>query len=71
MAGMTEDGLENLVIEWLVALGWQYAFGPDIAPDMPGAERADYREVILEGRLADGSSVTADHTQGTVSITPA
>lgn len=52
MVGMTEDGLEKLAIEWLVDLGWQHAFGPDIAPDMPGAERGDYREVILERRLA-------------------
>jgi type I restriction enzyme R subunit len=52
MVGMTEDGLEKLVIEWLVELGWQHAFGPDIAPDVPGAERADYRDVVLERRVA-------------------
>ncbi|WP_210503347.1 type I restriction endonuclease subunit R [Nocardioides xinjiangensis] len=51
MVGMTEDGLEQLVIEWLRELGWEYAFGPDIAPEMPGAERTDYREVVLEQRL--------------------
>lgn len=49
---MTEDGLEQLVVEWLVDLGWQHAFGPNIAPDMPGSERGDYREVILQRRLA-------------------
>jgi hypothetical protein len=29
------------------------AHGPDIAPDMPGAERANYGEVVLAGRLRD------------------
>jgi hypothetical protein len=35
-----------------VATGWQVAPGPDIAPGMPAAERADYGEVLLQ-RLRD------------------
>lgn len=52
MAGMNEDDLEQIVIEMLVDLGWSYVHGKDIEPGMPDAERADFREVILEGRLA-------------------
>jgi hypothetical protein len=34
-----------------VAIGWQVAHGPDIAPGMPAAERADYGEAVLLQRL--------------------
>ena len=34
-------------------LVWHVAHGPDIAPDAPGAERDDYRRVVLEWRLRD------------------
>jgi hypothetical protein len=36
-----------------VATGWQVAHGPDIAPGMPAAERADYGEAVLARRLRD------------------
>ena len=36
---------------WLASLGWTVVHGPDIAPDTLGAERADYGEVVLGGRL--------------------
>ena len=35
------------------ACGWQTTYGPDIAPDTPGAERTDYGQVALEQRLRD------------------
>ena len=38
-------------IEWLGSLGWTVLHGPDVAPDTPGAERADYGEVFLHSRL--------------------
>ena len=31
----------------------QSAYGPDIAPDTPGAERTDFTQVVLEERLRD------------------
>ena len=34
-------------------MGWQAVHGPDISPDTPGAERADYGQVVLERRLRD------------------
>jgi type I restriction enzyme R subunit len=53
MSGFTESLVEQAALAWLEAMDWQVAHGPDIAPDMPGAERADYGEVILTGRLRD------------------
>ena len=37
----------------LAEQGWRTVHGPDIAPGMLDAERSDYREVVLEGRLRD------------------
>jgi len=51
MAAPTEDDLEHWVLEILAELGWTHVYGPDIAPGEPTAERDDYRETILEGRL--------------------
>jgi len=53
MSGISESEVEDTALEWLANIGWAVAHGPDIAPDMPGAERADYGEVILAGRLHD------------------
>ena len=36
---------------------WRVAHGPDIAPDTPNAERADYGQVVLERRPRDNLSV--------------
>ena len=49
----TESEVEDAALEWLAGSGWTVAHGPDIAPDAPGAERADYGEVVLERRLGD------------------
>ncbi len=52
MKNLNEDTLaEQPVIEWLRELGYEYAFGPDIAPGGTDVERTDYRDVVLEGRL--------------------
>ena len=47
----TESVVDQAALAWLEAGGWQVAFGPEIAPDMPGAERADYGEALLPLRL--------------------
>ena len=52
--GMSEAEVEHATLGWLAGVGWQVACGPDVAPDTPGAERADYGQVVLEGRLRDG-----------------
>ena len=48
---LTESTVEEAVLLWLTGTGWTVAYGPDIARDTPNAERDDYREGILEGRL--------------------
>ncbi len=53
MTTITEAEVETAALDWLRALGWQVAHGPDIAPDTPSAERADYGQVVLERRLQD------------------
>ncbi len=49
---ITEDQLEQLALTWFQESGWSYLPGPNIAPDGPKAERADYRTVVLKARLA-------------------
>jgi len=51
VTGITEDILEQTSLSWLSTLGWSILHGPDIAPEMPNAERGDFRQVILLGRL--------------------
>ena len=50
-APVSESTVEAAALDWLASLGWTVLHGPDIAPDTPGAERADYGEVVLNGRL--------------------
>ena len=53
MTRFTESTVEAAALEWLDALGWHVAHGPDIAPYADTSERADYTEVVLEHRLRD------------------
>ena len=53
MTGITEAVAEEAALDWLSDLGWQTAYGPDIAPEGAGAERDDYGQVVLERRLRD------------------
>jgi type I restriction enzyme R subunit len=48
-----EAGLEAVVLHLLGELGWSVRYGPEIAPGELAAERGDYREVVLIGRLRD------------------
>ena len=50
---LTEADAELAALDWLRALGWQVAHGPDIASGTPNAERGDYGQVVLERRLRD------------------
>ncbi len=52
-SSFSESVVEDAALAWLGASGWQVAHGPEIAPDMLGAERTDYGQVILEARLRD------------------
>lgn len=48
---ITEDQLEQQCLGWFREGGWDTVFGPDIAHDGTAPERANYREVVLVGRL--------------------
>ena len=50
---VSEADVETSALSWLSSLGWQTDYGPDIAPDTPGAERTDFTQVVLEERLRD------------------
>jgi type I restriction enzyme R subunit len=49
----TESTIEQAAIDWLQELGYNYAFGPEIAFDGESPERGDYQETLLLGRLQD------------------
>ena len=48
---LTESIVEAAALDWLGSLAWIVTHGPDIAPETPAAERADYGEVVLTDRL--------------------
>ena len=50
-ASLSESTVEAVTLDWLASLGWAVLHGPDIAPDMLAAERADYGVVVLANRL--------------------
>jgi len=49
---LTEAQLEQQCLTWFQEGGWDAVFGPDIAYDGARAERDNYGEVVLGGRLA-------------------
>jgi len=56
MAHLTESDIERMALDELQALGWQVAFGPDIAFDGASPEReaaANYGDVVLVRRLRE------------------
>lgn len=50
-AGFGESVVEDTALAWLESIDWRIAHSPDIAPDMPAAERRDYGKVVLAQRL--------------------
>jgi type I restriction enzyme R subunit len=46
-----ESDIELAALGWLQRLGYSNRFGPEIAPNSPGAEREDYGDVVLIQRL--------------------
>jgi len=53
MSKVVEDHVEEAGLGFIKELGYQIAFGPDIAPDGPSPERSSYGDVILNKRLSD------------------
>ena len=50
---LSEAEVETAALSWFSSLGWQTAYGPDIAPDTSGAERTEFNQVALEERVRD------------------
>jgi type I restriction enzyme R subunit len=48
---ISESTVAAAALTWFEGLGYEILHGPDIAPGEPAAERSDYSEVVLEGRL--------------------
>ena len=53
MTSFNESTVEQAAMEALPDLGWETAYGPEIAPGTPAKERDNYTEVVLERRLRD------------------
>ncbi len=51
MTRFTESEVEEAALEYLAQIGFETAWGPDLAPEGARPERADYRAVLLEDRL--------------------
>ena len=51
MNAIDESVVEQAALEWLEALGWTVAYGPDIGPGGTYPEREGYDDVVLEERL--------------------
>ena len=52
---LTESAIEAFAIKLFERLGYTYLHGPDVAPDSERPERANYADVMLEGRLAQAA----------------
>ena len=48
---MKESAIENFAIKIFIKKGYEYLYGPDIAPDGDHTERSSYEDVILKERL--------------------
>jgi type I restriction enzyme R subunit len=51
MTKITESAIETFAIELLEKHGYQYLYGPDIAPDSETPERSSFEDIILLERL--------------------
>ncbi|MCM8872148.1 MAG: type I restriction endonuclease subunit R [Paludibacteraceae bacterium] len=51
MTKLLESDIEQMLIELLKANGYQYLYGPDIAPDGETPMRASFDEVVLRDKL--------------------
>ena len=51
MANFSESVVEDAALAWLESLGYTIKHGPEIGPEEIFAERADYGQVLLAGRL--------------------
>jgi len=52
MTKITESSLEQFALSLLEASGYEYVYGPDIAPDSETPQRSSFEDVLLLERLA-------------------
>jgi type I restriction enzyme R subunit len=50
---LTENNIEELAVQLLQNNGWQYLYGPDIAPDGNNPQRLSYNDVLLLPQLKE------------------
>ncbi len=48
---LAESSVEEVCLDYFADLGWQVAYGPDLALDGKTPERSGYKDPLLEGRL--------------------
>lgn len=51
MSNLNESTVEDAALEYLAQLGYQTAWGPNLAPGEPGQERTSFEQVYLYARL--------------------
>jgi len=61
MKPITENHIESFAIKTLQSLGWEYVYGLTIAPGAEKAERENFEQVILIGRLRKAVAVFNPH----------
>ncbi len=61
MSRLNENKIEEFSIKLFERLGYQYLYGPDIAPDGDSPERNAYDEVLLVSRLREAISRINPH----------
>jgi len=71
MSKITESEIEKFAIELLERQGYEYIYGPDIAPDSETPERESFEAVLLLDKLQTAvdrinSEVPADARMGAI-----
>jgi type I restriction enzyme R subunit len=51
MSSLNESTVEDAALEYFARLGYQTAWGPNLAPGEPGEERTSFEQVYLHSRL--------------------
>jgi type I restriction enzyme R subunit len=55
MTALSENDVEHAALEWLAQLGYERAYGPDLAPGESKSERDSFDQVHLYGRLREAA----------------
>ena len=55
MTVLSENDVEHAALDWLVQLGYERAYGPDLAPGESRSERDSFDQVYLYRRLRDAA----------------